>query len=115
MGHEARRRVATIGTKMGVITDMLIAQSRTQRAEQPAPIREDLKGLQKMVAQMVEIIEQMPLTAEDVRAVYKAITGRMINKTCYFCGHLKPEVEGEMRWPDGDMSKPKRFLCKDCK
>ena len=69
----------------------------------------------QVIMDMADLIRKMPLESEDIRVLYTAITNRMTHKTCCKCGKLKLETEGELIWLDGDMSKPKRFVCGDCK
>ena len=70
---------------------------------------------QELLDQMIRHIKTMPLTAEDTLALYNAIVGRMVYKRCHIC--LKPglEIEGAKVFPNGDLSKPKVFVCKGCK
>ena len=69
----------------------------------------------EVVDQIISLIRSLPLSAEQVRGIYDAVRDRMVSKTCYKCGKLKLEIAGAQVWPDGDMSKPKRFVCGDCK
>lgn len=68
----------------------------------------------KVVTDIAELIRRLPLTGDQIKGLYSAITGRMVNKTCYYCGKLAPEVEGTHTYPGGDMSRPKQFICGGC-
>jgi inhibitor of KinA sporulation pathway (predicted exonuclease) len=67
-----------------------------------------------VVNDMCDLIRRIPLEDEQIRALYDAILTRLISKVCYRCAQLKPVLYGDKIWPDGDMSKPKRFVCKEC-
>lgn len=89
------------------------------------------KGLIKAVAQQTKAPREVPreemikdlgdwlrkenFTDHELAFLYQILRDRFKQKTCYQCGQLKPVFKGELVWPDGDMSKPKRFVCADCK
>lgn len=68
----------------------------------------------ELVDQMIKHIKSIALDPEEVKALYSAITGRMIWRRCSVCLKTKLEIEGKMVFKDGDLSKPKQFICKDC-
>ena len=68
----------------------------------------------ELVAQMIKQIRSIGLTSDEVLGLYTAITGRMKWKTCAICLKAKLEIEGKMIFLNGDLSRPKRFVCKDC-
>lgn len=69
---------------------------------------------QKLVEDIALLMRKLPMNTEQVKLVYEAITARMKSKSCYVCARLKPVLGGELKWVDGDMSKPKRWVCEDC-
>jgi len=87
--------------------DTAIRQVVQQSTHVPVPLRQHIQHT-------IEVIRRSHLTTEEILGLYQAVTSRMVNKTCFKCGRLKLEIEGAKVWPDGDMSKPKRFMCKDC-
>jgi hypothetical protein len=74
----------------------------------PVPIRQHIQHV-------IQVVRTTYLTDEEIRGLYSAVTSRMVNKTCSSCGKLKLGIEGSYTYIDGDMSKPKRFVCKECK
>lgn len=80
-----------------------------QQTKQPRARSRD-----EMVVDLVKWIATEKWTDEELKAIYMAARNRFRQKTCYSCGELKPDFGGEFIWPDGDMSKPKRFKCADC-
>lgn len=71
--------------------------------------------VEKVVEDLAQMLSSMHLTSEQAELLYKVIRNRVRSKTCFICGKLKPSYGGELYWPDGDMGKPKRFKCQDCK
>jgi hypothetical protein len=67
------------------------------------------------VKQLKAILPSVPMTTQDMVELRQILANRMINKTCFKCAKVKPEADGIMTYPDGDMSRPKRFVCGDCK
>lgn len=68
----------------------------------------------KLVDDLCIFIRRCPFNVAQGKALLDAITARMKHKTCCSCGRLKPELGGKLTWVDGDMSKPKRFVCGEC-
>lgn len=77
--------------------------------ERPEPSKD------QVVHQICDLIRRMPFTSTQLKEIYDSVSGRLISKTCYYCGKVKLQIEGDLVWVDGDMTKPKRFLCADCK
>lgn len=69
---------------------------------------------QELLAEMIRQIKKMPLNHDEVIGLYTAITGRMVWKRCSVCLKARLELEGQMVFPHGDLSRPKQFVCKDC-
>jgi hypothetical protein len=67
-----------------------------------------------LVDDLSALIRRLPMNNEQVKKLYDAITARMESKTCYKCARLKPVLGGGYTYPGNDMSKPKRFICKEC-
>jgi len=63
---------------------------------------------------IADLIRKMPLNEKQGRILYDAISGRFKNVTCFRCLKVKCTLSGKYEFPDGDMSKPKRFICGDC-
>lgn len=77
------------------------------------------KGKQKVpreqyIKDLARHVEQ-DLNEEERLVLYMALRNKLMSKTCYQCGCMKPIFGGELMWPDGDMSKPKKFKCADCR
>jgi hypothetical protein len=70
---------------------------------------------QKLVEDIAALLDRLPMNKEQVALIYEAICRRMISKVCYKCARLRPMIDGVYIWHDGDMSKPKRFVCGECK
>jgi hypothetical protein len=70
---------------------------------------------QELVDDMADLIQRMPLTDEQILKLYNAVSARLVSKHCALCGKLGLQIEGETRFLDGDMSKPKKFVCRRCK
>ena len=70
--------------------------------------------VRRFVHETAEAMRRMNLSVPEIRLLYDSICSRLVHKNCQKCGRLKLEIEGRMSWTDGDMSKPKRFICKDC-
>lgn len=85
--------------KRGIIYDSIVQKSK--EPEHPTK-------------QVLDYIRRAPLKAEEMQAIYSAITNRLGHKTCSKCGKIRIAIEGELRWMDGDMSKPKQFVCSLC-
>ena len=68
----------------------------------------------RLCQDIADLIRRLPLTEQQGRVLYEAISGRYKNKTCFKCLKLRCELGGRYVFPDGDMSKPKRFICEDC-
>src|SRR5262245_44853449 len=68
----------------------------------------------KLCQDMADLIRRLPLNEKQGRILYDAISGRFKNITCYKCLKVKCVLSGKHVYPDGDMSKPKRFVCGDC-
>lgn len=69
----------------------------------------------KLCEDMAALIARIPLNEKQGRILYDAIVGRFQNKTCYKCLRVKCVLGGSFIHPDGDLAKPKRFICGECK
>lgn len=69
----------------------------------------------KVLQDIAKLIRTSPLTSAQIQMLNEAIQSRIKYKTCCNCGKLVPEMAGSLVWLNGDMSKPKRFQCGDCK
>src|SRR5262245_22321221 len=63
---------------------------------------------------IADLISRLPLTEEQGKVIFDAISARFKHKNCYRCLKLKCILGGKYVYPDGDMTKPKRFMCGDC-
>lgn len=70
--------------------------------------------LEYLVRKTVEDIRTTNLTDAQIKQLYDAITFKMISKSCFLCCKMGLVIEGTYRHSDGDMSKPKRFICRRC-
>lgn len=75
------------------------------------------KGIPRgqFILDLMGILRTYNFTDDEIEQLYKTLRNRVRVTTCYKCVTLKPRLDGEMVWPDGDMSKPKRFICSECK
>lgn len=97
-----------------------IEQIEMEAAEKVLAARNPQEGQVRVkrrtfVDRIIEAVRSAPFTAEELKELKAAVENRFVSKTCFRCGKIKVVVDGELVWPDGDMSKPKRFVCKDCK
>lgn len=83
----------------------------TLRAEQ----RDQMISKETFAEKAAELIRGNSWSEVEIRMLYEAIISKMRSKMCFKCAKLKPEMGGALTFPDGDMSKPKRFVCGDCK
>jgi hypothetical protein len=68
----------------------------------------------QLVEDLCVLIARLPASSDQIAKLYRAVTGKMISKTCNRCLKLKPVVDGVYQYPGGDLSKPKQFICGDC-
>jgi len=78
------------------------------------PTVEISKDRDILIDDLSALIRRLPMNGEQIGKLYVAITGRMESKNCYKCARLKPTLGGGYTYPNNDMSKPKRFVCKEC-
>lgn len=67
-----------------------------------------------IVRMICDAIRQTNLSDEQVKTIHIAAEQRLRAVTCFVCGKLKPQMLGTYQFIDGDLSKPKRFVCKQC-
>src|SRR5262245_18178692 len=70
---------------------------------------------EKLCSDMADLIRRLPLSEKQDKILYDAISARYQHRNCYKCLKLKCVLGGEWVYPDGDLSKPKRFVCGECK
>jgi hypothetical protein len=78
------------------------------------PDREVNVSRDKLCEDIAALIARLPLNEKQGRVLYNAISGRFKNLTCYKCLKVKSVLSGSYVYPNGDMTKPKRFICGDC-
>lgn len=69
---------------------------------------------EQFVADLVRLITTERWSDEELEMIYAAARQKARSKVCFVCGELKPVFGATWLWPDGDMSKPKKFKCADC-
>lgn len=67
-----------------------------------------------LVDDLCALIARLPMNTEQVKKLYVAITNRMDSRVCFRCARSKPTLGGGYVYPENDMSKPTRFVCKEC-
>ena len=82
-----------------------IRKKRTEKVK--LPVRD-------FIEKVTALIRSTRMDPVEIKMLYAAITSKMEAKTCYRCLKIKPVIEGEYQLQD-DLSKPKRFVCGDCK
>jgi hypothetical protein len=88
----------------------------TLRVNYPDSQKQDrLVSKEQIVRDMVGMIRRETWSRSQIESLYQAVVSKLVSKTCSKCLKVKPELDGTFIYPDGDMSKPKRFLCVDCK
>lgn len=70
---------------------------------------------EKTIKDLGEYLRTEKFDEFELNFLHQILRDRCRQKTCYDCGKLQPTFKGELLWPDGDMSKPKRFRCADCR
>lgn len=85
------------------VVDSVIASSKSVKVSRRGVVND-----------MADLIARLPLEDAEIVHLYEAICKRMRTSICHVCQKQKPRVEGTLTWPDGDMSKPKKFVCHQC-
>ena len=70
---------------------------------------------EKMIQELGDWLRRENFDEQELNFLYQVLRNRFRQKNCYLCGKLKETFKGVLEWPDGDMSKPKKFVCADCK
>ena len=68
----------------------------------------------QFVSDLAKMLASEPWTQEEVEKLYRAISNRVVHKTCNVCGKLKPQMDGMMYFPDGNVNQSRRFMCREC-
>ena len=68
-----------------------------------------------LVSDLAALIARLPLTEEQGKKLYEAVTGRYQHRTCFKCLKLKCVLGGSYIYPDGNLDAQKRFVCQECK
>jgi hypothetical protein len=70
----------------------------------------------QIIDDFIELLQAMPLTDEQVERLYKTICGRARHRVCARCKKLRITIDGNWEiHPSLDITKPKTFICKECK
>jgi hypothetical protein len=95
-----RERLARIQQEFPEVIDPQVAVSTSRDA---------------LIDDLSRLIHRMPMTTEQACILKEAVDSKFVSKTCARCLKVKPEIDGIKMHIDGDLSKPKRFVCKECK
>lgn len=86
-----------------------------QRLEKRAkPIASDDKK-EQFVKDFCNWFPRQSFSDDQAERIYRVVANKVRQATCGQCLRLKPRSGGVLSHPNGDLSKPKVFVCEDCK